>query len=313
MNPATPATGNAVRRGIYSIGTNSTRALVAELNSDPPHLLAQLSIGTRLGEGLKERGHLNEGAIERTVEALRAHRKKVEPLTNDVVAIATSAVRRADNADIFADGVRKATDAELTVIDGEEEAACSFAGAVAVSPHEEGVRRYGVVDTGGGSTEYAAGSRDRSERAVSCEVGAVRLSDEVQQLTGTGGPVPSEALERARSIAREKLRPMGEFSKVDRLIFVGGTATTTMSILNAPHANEETSWIALDDLRRVIGLLASKNLQERREIPGMNPQRADILLAGALLLETAFEFADQDRALIASGDLLLGYLLRHPH
>lgn len=300
-----------MRRGIYSIGTNSTRALVAELEGDTPHLLLQLSTGTRLGEGLKERGHLNESAIERTVEALREHRKKVEPLTRDVVAIATSATRRADNADVFIRAVREATGAELNVIDGEEEAACSFTGAVAVSPHEDRIERYGVVDTGGGSTEYATGTREASERTVSCEIGAVRLSDEVPELKGDVAPVPDEALTRARKVAHEKLQPIAEFPKIDRLVFVGGTATTTVSIVNGPHANEESSWLSLDDLQAVIDLLASKSLQQRKQIAGMNPQRADILLAGALLLETAFDFAGHDRALIATGDLLLGYLLRH--
>ena len=102
-----------------------------------------------------------------TVEALREHRRHVERLTHDVVAIATSAVRRADNAQAFSDAVRETTGAPLRVIDGEEEARCSFTGAVAVAPLQPGVTTYGVVDPGGGSTEYATGERAMPRRTFS--------------------------------------------------------------------------------------------------------------------------------------------------
>lgn len=302
-----------MRRGIYSIGTNSTRALVADLDGERPQILTQLSIGTRLGEGLNERGRLSDAAVERTVAALCSHRRKVEPLADDVTAIATSAVRRAHNADDFARAVRDATGADLHVIDGAEEAACSFAGAVAVAPHEAGTLRYGVLDPGGGSTEYAAGTREAVERTVSCEIGAVRLSDAVPELMARESPVSAEAMHRARTIAREALRPLLEFARVEQLIFVGGTATTSVAIAHARDEREEIAGLSLAQLEGVVRLLASKTVEERRAIPGMNPQRADILLAGTLLLETAFEFTGQTDALVATGDLLLGYLLRHPH
>lgn len=302
-----------MRRAIYSIGTNSTRALVAELDGETPRILKQLSIGTRLGEGVRESGSLREDAIERTVDALRSHRREVEPLTSDVTAIATSAVRRAQNADAFAHAVREATGARLHVIDGTEEASCSFSGAVAMSPHESGVLAYGVLDPGGGSTEFATGTRRAVERTVSCEIGAVRLSEAVPALMARERPVSAGELHNGRVLAREKLRPLLEFPKVDRLVFVGGTATTSVAIAHGRDEREETVAFTRAELEAVVRLLASKTVEERRAIPGMNPQRADILLAGTLLLEAAFDFSGQDEALVATGDLLLGYLLRHPH
>lgn len=303
-----------MRRGIYSIGTNSTRALVAELNGEAPQILKQLSIGTRLGEGVREQGRLSEAAIERTVDALRSHRREVEPLAGgDVTAIATSAVRRAQNADAFARAVREATGARLHVIDGTEEASCSFAGAVAVAPRESGVRTYGVLDPGGGSTEFATGTREAVDRTASFEIGAVRLSEAVPDLMARKKPVSAAALHEARVLAREALRPLLEFPTVDRLIFVGGTATTSVSITHARDEREEIAALLREQLEDVVRLLASKTVEERRVIPGMNPQRADILLAGTLLLEAAFDFTARSEALVATGDLLLGYLLRHPH
>lgn len=301
-----------MRRGIYSIGTNSTRALVADVDGNEGEIVDQWSIGTRLGEGLRERGHLNDDAMERTIDALREHCKNVEPFTHDVVAIATSAVRRADNADAFAQKVRDVTGAELQVIDGEEEASCSFAGAVAVAPHEPQTDLYGVVDTGGGSTEYAAGERGAQPHTVSCEIGAVRLSESLPELLGERGTVDAKVLHEARTKAREALRPLCDFPKVQQLLFVGGTATTCVSIVRGRREEITIAPLPLTEIQQIITHLASKPLEERKTIPGMNPQRADIMLAGSLILEAAFDLTGHRDALASMGDLLLGYLLRHP-
>ncbi|MBV9270800.1 MAG: hypothetical protein JO165_06895 [Candidatus Eremiobacteraeota bacterium] len=300
-----------MRRGIYSIGTNSTRALVADVEAGNGKIVEQFSIGTRLGEGLKERGHLNEDAMARTVEALREHRRHVEPLTEDVVAIATSAVRRADNTQAFANAVRQTTGATLRVIEGEEEARCSFTGAVAVAPRESGVTTYGVLDPGGGSTEYATGTRGNPQRTVSCEIGAVRLSEALPELLGKDAPVPAEKINEARGRAREALRVVGDFEKVDRLVFVGGTATTSISILRGRREDVDVAQLTVRDVENIIARLASLPVEDRKAIAGMNPQRADILLAGALILAAALELTQHQDALVAGGDLLLGYLLRH--
>jgi len=300
-----------LRRGIYSIGTNSTRALVADIDGSTGRIVEQYSIGTRLGEGLRERGHLNEEAIARTVDALCEHRGHVERFTHDDVAIATSSVRRADNAKAFSDAVRETTGTSLRVIDGEEEGRCSFTGAVAVAPPERGVATYGVVDPGGGSTEYATGERGKPHRTVSCEIGAVRLSEALPELLGKHGSVAAATLHEARARVREALRVFNEFEKIDRLIFVGGTATTSISILRGRREEIKVAPLELSDVERLIQRLASMPLDERKNIPGMNPQRADILLAGTLILEAVFGLTRHNSALVTSGDLLLGYLLRH--
>lgn len=284
---------------------------MADIDGDEGTIVEQWSIGTRLGEGLRERGHLNGDAIERTLGALCEHRKNVAPLTKNVVAIATSAVRRADNARAFAQKVREVTGAELHVIDGEEEASCSFAGAVAVAPHEPQLHSYGVVDTGGGSTEYAAGERGAQPRTVSCEIGAVRLSESLPELLGKHGRVDANILHEARSRAREALRALSDFPKVQQLLFVGGTATTCVSIVRGRREEIIIAPLPSADVERIITRLASSPLEERKSIPGMNPQRADIMLAGSLILEAAFELTGHTDAFATAGDLLLGYLLRH--
>jgi exopolyphosphatase/guanosine-5'-triphosphate,3'-diphosphate pyrophosphatase len=295
-----------VNRGVISIGTNSTRALVAGFNGRARVLLAR-SIGTRIGEGLKERGALDEGAMERTLQVVREHASAVRELTSDVRVIATSALRRAENGEAFANAVRDAAGAPLEIISGEEEARRSFIGAI--SGIEERGCTYGVLDTGGGSSEYAIGSH-QLERIVSCEIGAVRLTEAVPQLAGHSGRPPDAELERARAIALEQTRPIADFPHVNRLMFVGGTATTTVCLQRESRELFDYAEITLHELRRWRERLRDLDLEARRQLPGINPQRADIILGGVLILEVVFERAGHERAIVSTNDLLLGTLLQ---
>jgi len=296
-----------LNRGVISIGTNSTRALVAALNGTPQILMIR-SIGTRIGEGLKERGHLDEEPMERTLEAIRQHASAVRDLTGDVRVIATSALRRADNGDLFARRVREITGAQLEIISGEEEARRSFIGAVSGVDADERTS-FGVLDTGGGSSEYATGTKHGPARIVSCEIGAVRLTENVPQLAGSMGAIDDGTVERARTLAREPTSPMREFPAVERLVFVGGSATTAISVLRQSREPFSYASVTRAELQRLIARLRALNLEARKVLPGMNPQRADILLAGLLILDVVFECTQHDRSLVSTNDLLLGTLL----
>ena len=295
-----------MKRGVISIGTNSTRALVAALNGIPEILLTR-SIGTRIGEALKESGRLGEEPMHRTLEAVREHVAAVRELTTDIRSIATSALRRADNGEAFTQRVREITGVPLEVISGEEEARRSFLGAVSGIDASAGTS-FGVLDTGGGSTEYAVGEKNRALQIVSCEIGAVRLTEAVRELAGTSGIVEDSSIERACEIAMRALKPLEGFPPVDRLVCVGGSATTAIALL---HENRELfSYAQLyrSDLRQLIARLRAQDLRVRKTLPGMNPQRADILLAGLLIIDLVFELARHDRALVSTNDLLLGTL-----
>jgi exopolyphosphatase/guanosine-5'-triphosphate,3'-diphosphate pyrophosphatase len=296
-----------LNRGIISIGTNSTRALVAALNGTPKVVLAR-SIGTRIGEGLKERGHLDDEPVRRTLDAVREHAAAVRELTDDVCAIATSALRRADNGNAFAQQVREIAGAPLEIISGEEEARRSFIGAVSGIEHPPETI-FGVLDVGGGSSEYATGTKEEPQQIVSCEIGAVRLTESVPELTGSGGPVEEATIACAREFAREATQPIAQFAAVDRLAIVGGSATTAVAVDRGDRVMFSYAWIARAQLQSLIQRLCSMNLDERKALPGMNPQRADILPAGLIIVDTVLERTNQDRALVSTNDLLLGTLL----
>jgi exopolyphosphatase/guanosine-5'-triphosphate,3'-diphosphate pyrophosphatase len=286
-------------RGIISIGTNSTRALAAEFDPRPNILLAR-SIGTRIGEGLRENGRLQDEAMRRTLEAIQKHTDAVRELTPHLTAIATSALRRATNAEEFAEKARDIMGVSLETISGDEEARCSYAGAVSGLPAD---KTYGVLDVGGGSTEYAIRTA-----YVSCEIGAVRLTERFPTL---GGVAAAADLAQARQAAREALAPIRSFESADRLIAVGGSATTSAAVIAGRRGDAVYSPLTRASLATLIEKLASLPLQERKRLPGMVEQRADILLAGALILDEAAELTGHSGLLVSTNDLLLGYLLRH--
>lgn len=298
-------------RGLISIGTNSTRALVADLTPDKPQTLLAASIGTRIGEGLRERGHLSEAAMQRTLDAMAEHLQAIRRHTDDLRVIATSALRRAGNEGDFDERVHALTGEHLQIISGEEEAACSFTGAVGgldAEPQE----RFGVLDVGGGSSEYATGTKSAPERVVSCEIGAVRLTEAFPELAGDRGGVSSDTLDRTQAQAWKALDPALDLPQTDRLVLVGGSATTAYCMRRGSREPFAYGEISLQEIDDTIGLLARLPLEERKALAGINPQRADILLAGLLIVRCAVTRMNKHNAVVSTSDVLLGYLLRHP-
>jgi exopolyphosphatase/guanosine-5'-triphosphate,3'-diphosphate pyrophosphatase len=293
---------------VISIGTNSTRVLLADMAPEIPHVDLALSIGTRIGEGLGERGALGIEPMRRTLDAVRSHFRAVRGHYVRIFAIATSALRRAENGEEFAKRVEDIVGVPLRILSGDEEAEASYRGAItALMPmHGEEV---GVVDVGGGSTEYAIGNGPHSERAVSCEIGAVRLTEQVHELAGHDGVVDLSTIERARNMAREALAPIKDFRSIERVALVGGSATTAAAVARGKRKVESLD-LTRQDLQRTLVRLCSLSLEERKSLPGMKPQRADILPGGIIVLDAVLELTGRDRAIATTSDLLLGYLLQ---
>lgn len=297
------------RFAVVSIGTNSTRLLLADVEPEIPHIELTRSIGTRIGEGLGEHGRLGDEPMERTLAALAQLVRAVRGHYVRLFAVATSALRRAENGEAFAQRVFELLGVPLRVLTGEEEAAASYRGALTAFGTLRG-ERVGVVDVGGGSTEYAVGDSTQAERVISCEIGAVRLTEALPALAGRDGKVDSATLERARAIAREALAPLAEYANVERVAIVGGSATTTAAIVRARKTPPLSYALTRADLERVLTRLIAIKLDERRAILGMKPQRADILPGGIIVLETALEIIGRDEAVATTADLLLGIALQ---
>jgi exopolyphosphatase / guanosine-5'-triphosphate,3'-diphosphate pyrophosphatase len=297
-----------VTGAVLSVGTNSTRAMLAEQDAGGVRVPFARSIGTRLGEGLGPSGRLKPEAIERTLRALARLQREVAGRYDRLWAVTTSAVRRADNASEFLERVHAVLGVRMDVLSGPEEARAAYLGAAAAVRPGPG-ERIGVIDSGGGSTEFALGTGFEPSALVSCEIGAVVLTEAVPELAGRAGIVAPEALERARGLARFALAPLLDFERNASIVLVGGSATTTAAIASRGLAGRDTVPLSRDDLNRVLHRLCALDLERRKRVRGMRVQRADILPAGIVILDTALELLGVRNAIASRWDLLLGVLI----
>jgi exopolyphosphatase/guanosine-5'-triphosphate,3'-diphosphate pyrophosphatase len=298
-----------VVRALFSIGTNSTRLLAL----DGDARIAAESRGTRIGAGIGASGTIDAAARERTLAALDEYVAIVRqsgPATVD--AIATSALRRARDGASFAAEVAARVGIEPRVLSGAEEATYSFLGATA---SHEGAGAVAVLDVGGGSTELAVDVPGRAraagsvERTISLEIGAVRLSERHPALLGGRALDAGErrALEaKARADASIVLAPFTAERGIAELIAVGGTVFTAAGMLSAGIGDATT--ITGAERERMIDELLALDLEARKAIPYIRPQRADILPAGLIIVDEACRLLDVDAITVSEADLLLGYL-----
>ncbi|TAM72695.1 Ppx/GppA family phosphatase [bacterium] len=305
-------------RALISLGTNSTRLLVAErglqVGGDGRCTwipVRQERRGTRLGAGLGPRGELRADAIARTLDAAVAFAELARSCTTEIHAIATSAMRRARNAGALIEALEARTGVHLEIIPGEDEARYSFVGALA--GHGEGIAaaaRVGVLDAGGGSTELAVGTARRLERSRSFEIGAVRLTESTPLRED---PPPAHALSAARGRAHRAFEGIAELGAgIGRLICVGGTATTCAAMLSLGAREGERvdgMVIARDEMTVLAERLAALRVVERCAVPGLPAQRADIIVGGLIVLEQALTALGVEAAIVSVHDLLLGYVI----
>lgn len=293
-------------RALISIGTNSTRLLIVDGEQPVLHEVR----GTRIGEGLHERGPIAPDAARRTLDAVKEFAAIAHERHARIAGIATSALRRADDAEQFRATFEKLTGAPLQIVSGDDEAGYSFIGAVR-GLHLRGEN--GVLDVGGGSSEYAYGDEHGARCALSCEIGAVRLTERVRELDGRHGPVPQAAVARAREVADGALEPLRAQPKPRRLVVVGGTVFAAGAIVAQQDDRGKLSGTTLsrDALEKLLGQLTALDVEGRKRLPHMNEQRADILPGGIIVVLSAMEILACNEIVLSSADLLYGYLVSH--
>jgi exopolyphosphatase/guanosine-5'-triphosphate,3'-diphosphate pyrophosphatase len=310
---ALPSERPAVVSALFSIGTNSTRLLVL----DGDRRVAAESRGTRIGAGIGASGTIDPAARERTLGALDEYVTIVRASAAAAVdAIATSALRRARDGALFAAEVAMRVGIEPRVLSGAEEATYSFLGATASHGGARDSDAVAVLDVGGGSTELAvdvpahARATASVERTLSLEIGAVRLSERHPALLGGRALATGErrALEtEARADAAAILAPFAAERGFAELIAVGGTVFTAAGML-AGGSGADGGTMTGTDRARMIDQLLALDLDARKAIPHIRPQRADILPAGLIVVDEACRLLGIDAFTVSEADLLQGYL-----
>jgi exopolyphosphatase/guanosine-5'-triphosphate,3'-diphosphate pyrophosphatase len=299
------------RVAAVDIGTNSTRLLVADLQGGGRDgVLTQVERRTqitRLGQGVNATRRLHPDAIIRTLAVLREYREVIDRLgVEKVRATATSAARDSANRDDFFGPATETIGVAPELLSGEDEARLEFLGATA-GLTEPGP--YLVVDVGGGSTEFIAGT-DAPEALTSIDVGCVRLTE---QFLKSDPPAPEE-LSQAVAIVRDHLtdvdREVPGAATARTLIGTAGTVWTLAAVELGvdPTDSERIHHFRLTRaaIEEVFRTLATETHEQRRHNPGLEPGRVDVIVGGAIVVASVMRHYHFDEMLVSEADILDG-------
>jgi exopolyphosphatase/guanosine-5'-triphosphate,3'-diphosphate pyrophosphatase len=285
------------RIGFIDIGTNTILCLIAELKSDGGFdVIDDLAEITRLGQGVDRARQISQEGEQRSLQVLRHYLERCRRLNvEEIIAVGTSALRDAQNSAEVRARIKQQLGVEVRVISGDEEAAYAFLAVqkgLALADDE-----LLVVDVGGGSTEFIRGNAVGISQAVSANIGTVRLTEQFLH----SDPVRKEEYEKMIIVIERELTRLPHQWLKDgsalSLVGIAGTFTTLSAVekklLRYAHAEVHGSCLTLSEVRRQAALFQAKTIEERKAIPGLEPGRADVMLAGAILVErimTAFHF-----------------------
>jgi exopolyphosphatase/guanosine-5'-triphosphate,3'-diphosphate pyrophosphatase len=305
------------------IGTNAIRLLVVRLIRDHSYsTVTQQREAARLGEGEFIDRHLQPQAMDRAVLVCR---KFVELArfhgAEEIVAVATSATREAVNKEEFLHRLREAAGLEVRVISGREEARLIYSGLSNFM--HLGTATALFIDIGGGSTEVIVGGQHEYQYLDTIGVGAVRLTAGVLS-PNEALPVPPDRYQLlCRHVRHAASHTFYHIRQHQLDLAIGSSGTiqnladvAARSLRSSPSETEKI--LTLDDLRRVTAMLCALPLEDRRKVPGLNPDRADIIISGAAILDVLMqEMGFSEILVLKEGGLreglLMDYLAQNAH
>jgi exopolyphosphatase/guanosine-5'-triphosphate,3'-diphosphate pyrophosphatase len=264
------------------------------------------SVVTRLGEGVDATGALGEAPRQRVLDVLARYAEAIaQHGARRTTAVMTSAVRDATNGAEFADAVRARFGFDARILDGDEEARLTYLGATTARAAAAGERLL-VIDIGGGSTELVIGEAGKVAFHVSTQVGVVRHSE---RHLHSDPPAREEldalAAEVERAIADAV--PARERERVSAAVAVAGTATQSAGVdLGAEGLDVEGHRLSVERLRTILDQLAAVPLERRRQVPGLDPDRAPTIVAGVVVLVHALKAFRLEGVEVSDRDILWG-------
>jgi exopolyphosphatase/guanosine-5'-triphosphate,3'-diphosphate pyrophosphatase len=302
-----------MRVAVVDIGTNSTRLLIADVTAAGAVTeLERRTTVTRLGQDVDTSGLLAPAATERVFAALTAYREVIDAhAVEATTGVLTSAVRDARNGAEFTAAVRDRFGIDARTITGEEEAQLTFRGATSERPHDG--RQVMVIDIGGGSTELVAGVDGHVTFHVSTQAGVVRQSERFLR----DDPPAHAELELLAAEAQdifEAAAPPELRGTIDEAVAVAGTATSLAAIAQELDPYDATKVhgyrLLRAEVEMLLARLAGLTEAERREVPGLHPDRARTIVAGAVLLQEVLRAFGLDAVTVSEHDILRGAALQ---
>ncbi|MCX5732186.1 MAG: Ppx/GppA family phosphatase [Deltaproteobacteria bacterium] len=280
----------AERVAAIDVGTNTVLLSVVERRGHSFQPVVERAEITRLGRGVDRTGRLDPAAIAETVAVIARYAAEARSLgATRIAAVATSAARDAGNGAEFFEAARAAAGLVPEVIAGGEEARLVHLSAW----RDFGApgRRLAVLDVGGGSSEVTWGGGPVPDGRRSFQMGAVRLTERI----APGDPPSGDDLRRMQAASREALLEVTE-------------TAVALALPEYDAARVHGSALSLDGLRALLGRLAALTTEERARLPGMEPKRADVIVAGAVLVVAALELGGFDALTVSDRGVRWGLL-----
>jgi exopolyphosphatase/guanosine-5'-triphosphate,3'-diphosphate pyrophosphatase len=297
------------RYAVIDVGTNSVKFHIGEKGPDGAwRTIADRAEVTRLGERLTETGEIGRDAAERTVAAIagmvaEAQRDGV----SSIAAVGTMGMRTARNSDAFIAEVEQRSGVRIEVISGEEEGRLAYLAVKAgLGVADDALV---VFDTGGGSTQFTFGRGSVVDERFSLNVGAVRYTERF----GLGGVVSTEQLRAALDAIAKDLARLDSARSPDALVGMGGAVTNIAAVMLGLARYDadvvQGARVERAEVERQIELYRSRSVDDRRRVVGLQPQRADVILAGACIVQTVMAKLGKDSLRVSDHGLRHGLLV----
>jgi len=300
-----------VKLAALDVGTNTVLMLVVEsVSGGEVRSLAEFSKITRLGRGVDANGKFDPSAMAETLDAITEFVGKARDLgAEKILGAATSAVRDAADGKEFLAQVKQRAAVDLEVISGETEAQLSWL-AVQKGLKLDPADRVLIVDIGGGSTELIRAEPGRKLDLVSLQIGSVRLTE---RLIHHDPPIARDAAEM-RLAVDEALRDLGWDFRPDTMVGIAGTVTTvctvTLSLEKYDSATVHGYRLTHQEVLAALTKLAALPLDQRKQLPGIEPGRADVIFAGAAILERTMAHFGLDHVIVSDQGVRWGLIWR---
>ena len=308
-----------MRFAAIDIGTNSTRLLISDFSDSGPKILERTMEITRIGRNINSTGKISSSSAENTLNTLKKYKDLI--IKHDVLkyrAVGTSAVREASNSQWFASYIKENSGIIIDIITGEEEACLSFNGAsrgLDLAPEDQS-KKILVLDIGGGSTEFilgTAGSKSgpQIDMIKSLNIGSVVLTEKFIQ-----GTLPQrDELDQLESYIRSSVREIVEniaCEKVIKIVGVAGTITTLAAIdLELEEYDSKKIHrhkLSYEWIKDTYKILCKTDLKDRKQITGLAPGRADIIISGTAILLEILKKLDKKTLIVSEQDILDGII-----
>ncbi len=294
------------------LGTNSMRLLLCQVKNKTFMGKRKEMVTTRIGKDLGQSGIMSEESISNNIEALK-HFKIVANNygAEEIIVIATSAVRDARNKDIFLSRVNKEVGLDIKVLDGDEEALIGSLGVTYAMPENKNVL---ILDVGGGSTEIVLSKNNNIKYSTSVNAGAVRMTEAYIN----NNPISQEDINKLH----EALKDLFSESKdvllaeaIDKVIVIGGTATTIAAIYHQMEVYKanvvHNTILEKPYIDYLFEKLKSMKLVDRYSIKGLEKERADIIPVGIYMVRYLMEMLNIQSVTVSENDNLEGAIIKY--